>query len=150
MRSHWEKERSDLSTGYKQNLSVEEKNLWLSMKWSPLESKYDKTLRERLCGVKCYSAKDLVFGRQFATGSFSQVHIVTIKGKNIEVAGKRINETGVTNKHFVDEVLFLQLASEKCDNIVKLLGVVMKPRVILMEYHKNGSLDRALRKDYDR
>jgi len=104
-------------------------------------------------GCKHYFEKDLILGRQVAIGMSSQVHIVKIKDNSnfekVEIAGKLINEkAGVTTKDFIREVRLLQIASENCDNIINILGIVLKPKVILMEYYKNGSLDQALLKDY--
>jgi len=100
--------------------------------------------------LRHYAMKNLHLGRQLAISTFSQVHIVTIKESKIDVAGKMVNEmAGVTTKAFVQEAKLLQTVSWNCNYIVSFIGIVMNPKIILMEYYKNGSLDKALLEDYN-
>jgi len=50
---------------------------------------------------------------------------------------------------FVQEVTLQLKASETCKNIVRVIGFVMQPKVILMEFYRNGSLAVALENDYN-
>jgi len=100
--------------------------------------------------LKHWSISELILGRQLAIGTFSQVHKITIKESRIEVAGKRLNETvGISTIDFVREANLWQTVAEECNNIVNLIGIVLEPKVILMEYYRNGSLENALWEDYN-
>jgi len=100
--------------------------------------------------LKHYAMSELLLGRQLASGTFSHVHKITIKKRNIEVAGKILDERlGITTSDFLREANLQQTVSENCNNIVSLIGIVREPKIILMEYYKNGSLDNALWEDYN-
>jgi len=87
--------------------------------------------------------------KQLAIGTFSQVHIITMKEYKTEEAEKIVNETVViTARDFAREVNLHQTVSEN-SNIVSVIGIVLDPILMLMGYYKNSSLDRALWEDYD-
>jgi len=102
---------------------------------------------------KQYFISDLEVGKLVGRGSFSKVYLVTPKESSIlrfewaEVAGKIINPS-VKTKSFFQEVNILNSVSGQCDYIVNVIGIVMKPKIILMEYYRKGSLDLALAHDY--
>merc|ERR1712060_25299 len=94
--------------------------------------------------------KDMELGRQIASGSFSIVHIMKIKESNSRndmiVAGKILHQT--KDEDFLQEITLNLKASKTCNNIVRVIGFVMQPKVILMKYYRNGSLAVALENDY--
>jgi len=107
--------------------------------------------QSELWELKRYFIKDLELGRQIAMGSFSVVHIMKIKESvprnHVIVAGKILHQ--MKDADFLREVILKLKASETCNNIVRVIGYVMQPKVILMEYHRNGSLAVALEKDHN-
>merc|ERR1719510_2625648 len=78
------------------------------------------------------------------------VHIMKIKESDSRndmiVAGKILHQ--IKDADFIQEVSLHLKASENC-NIVRVIGFVIQPNVILMEYHSNGSLAVALENDYN-
>jgi len=54
-----------------------------------------------------------------------------------------------TKKAFIREAKMLHAASGTSKHIVNIIGIVVKPPVIIMKYHRNGSLDRALLEDFN-
>jgi len=116
---------------------------------SVLNNTWNRT--RELCELKRYLMKDMELGRQIASGSFSVVHILKLKESDSRndmiVAGKILNQ--IKTADFLREVTLQLKASETCNNIVRVIGFVMQPKVILMEYHRNGSLAVALENDYN-
>ena len=52
-------------------------------------------------------------------------------------------------KDFLQEAKLLHTASKTSEYIVDIIGIVLKPQVIIMKYHRNGSLDDALLEDFN-
>jgi len=109
--------------------------------------------------LKEYQMDDFILEKQIGVGSFSQVHLMTrrMEHKNADiacithVAGKIMNEYSFDkSSSFLQEMKLLQNASLHSEFIVNVFGFIMEPKVILMEYHKNGSLDNALVKDFNK
>jgi len=108
-------------------------------------------LPSELWELKQYFMKNIELRRQIASGSFSIVHIMKLKESDSRndmiVAGKILYQ--MNDADFLQEVTLNLKASETCNNIVRVIGFVMQPKVILMEYHRNGSLAVALKNDYN-
>jgi len=108
-------------------------------------------LPSELWELKQYFMKNIELRRQIASGSFSMVHIMKLKESDSRndmiVAGKILYQ--MNDADFLQEVTLNLKASETCNNIVRVIGFVMQPKVILMEYHWNGSLAVALKNDYN-
>merc|ERR1719285_259145 len=129
---------------------------WRSLGESEVNSRFEADYKKKIVDtpfqLKEYLMKDLVLGRKLGSGSFSDVYQVNMKDNLLDVtdiAGKIIKENvAVTLFTFFQEATLQHIASRKCNYIVKALGIVMHPRVILMEYYKNGSLDLALLEDH--
>jgi serine/threonine protein kinase len=118
------------------------------------ECEENKCHSDLALGCKIYLMKDLTLGRHIESRSFAWIHRITINKEadsgEMVVAGKIIDETkGLTTEAFLREVNMLRLTSEKSPYIVKIVGIVMVPKIILMEYYSNGSLDHVLFDDYN-
>jgi len=124
---------------------LEYTNSILSYEKCKKENKWIKPIE-----LKEYFEHDLLVGVQVGSGMFSQVHVMKMKDrktfKRLNIAGKIVNQ--VKEVDFFREVTLLLKASKNCENIVNLIGFVRKPKVILMEYYKYGSLAAALEQDF--
>jgi len=109
--------------------------------------------------LKKYQMDDFILDKQIGVGSFSQVHLMTRRmwHQNADiacithVAGKIVNDdSSIRSSDFLQEMKLLQSASLHSEFVVNVFGFIMEPKVILMEYHKNGSLDNALVKDFNK
>jgi len=122
-------------------------------KTSSLEMVYDAPCRFLLDEWK--------IGELLNSGSFSHTYLMMprktlwnrktfhLKGKI--VVGKFIRVSSITSaSSFVQEAKLLYNASEKSKNVVNIIGIVLKPPVLIMKYYRQGSLDDALLDDFNR
>jgi len=80
------------------------------------------------------------------SGASSDVCLVVRKEDRQKFAVKFIKHE-ISTKEFVNEATLLKSCSNVCATIVNLVGIVTTPRCLVFEFHANGSLDQALKKD---
>jgi len=80
------------------------------------------------------------------TGASSDVCLVIRKEDRQKFAVKFLKHE-ISTKDYINEANLLKSCSNVCATIVNLVGIITTPKCLVFEYHENGSLDQAFKKD---
>jgi len=80
------------------------------------------------------------------SGASSDVFLAVRKEDRKKFAVKFINHE-IGSKEFINEATLLKSCSNSCASIVNLVGIVTTPKCLVFDFHTNGSLDQAFKKD---
>lgn len=88
--------------------------------------------------------KDFTRKRCVGSGACSDVFLLTRKKDQRMFAGKMYKPD---IRALVNEANIIKSCSMSCTTIVNILGIIISPKCLVLEFYKNGSLDIALRED---
>jgi len=80
------------------------------------------------------------------SGISSEVYLLERKSDNIKLAGKFF-KGDVEDIDFLRETMIMHSCSSTCATIVNMVGIMAKPKCIVMEYYVHGSLNVVLQED---
>jgi len=101
---------------------------------------------EKNTDLKIFCMGDFTRKWSLGAGNSSQVYLLVSKKKKRNFAGKIYRES-VGTTQFINEVKIMKSCSKNCASIVNLVGIIIKPRCLVLDYHAYGSLDVVLKKD---
>jgi len=113
----------------------------LALKRQNIISQINKGTDLEILELSDFSLVELI-----GSGASSDVGLVVRKKDKQKFAMKFTNHELCT-KEFINEATLLKSCSDVCSTIVNLVGIVPTPKCLVFEFHANGSLDQALKKD---
>jgi len=96
--------------------------------------------------VQLLDINDFTPVESVGSGASSDVCLLVKKDDGKKFAGKFMKGE-IGTKDFINEATILQSCSNACATIVNMVGIITTPKCLVLEFHKNGSLDEALRED---
>jgi len=85
-------------------------------------------------------------GRELGSGAFSEVCLLIRKRDQRKFAGKFL-KAKIRASEFINEASIMKSCSSGCTTIVNLVGIIITPQCLVLDYYVNGSLDIAFVED---
>jgi len=96
--------------------------------------------------IQVLERDDFLRKDMLGSGISSEVYLLERKSDNSKVAGKFVNSK-VGDMEFLRETMIMHSCSSTCATIVNMVGIMAKPKCLVMEYYVHGSLKVALKED---
>ena len=108
----------------------------------------NENLPPKLISLKQFKFEDFEIKNFIGRGAFSEaMEFLRIADKKI-IVGKIPNEL-ISDNDFIREAKLHHKSANNSVFIVPFFGVIMDPKVLLLEFFKNGALSEALEKDFE-
>jgi len=102
----------------------------------------------RESGLGIFEKRDFVFKKILGSGANSEVRLIVSVGNKRKFAGKILHGGSVCS--LLNEASIMRNGSLICANIAHVEGIIVKPKMLVLRYYKNGDLGSALVRDNEK